>query len=48
VLLVRDPTVAANGVAYVIVLDWVGDEIAAIRDFRYAPYVIEGLTIERF
>ena len=48
VLLVDDPTVAASGVAYVIVLDWTGDEIAVIRDFRYAPYVMEGLTVERF
>ncbi len=48
VLLVDDPTVAASGVAYVIVLDWIGDEIAAIRDFRYAPYVMDGLTVERF
>jgi RNA polymerase sigma-70 factor, ECF subfamily len=48
VLLVDDPTVAASGVAYVIVLDWIGDEIAVIRDFRYAPYAMEGLTVERF
>ncbi|HZC58072.1 MAG TPA: sigma-70 family RNA polymerase sigma factor [Xanthobacteraceae bacterium] len=46
-LLVSDPTVAVNGVAYVIVLDWIGDEISAIRDFRYAPYVMEGLIVER-
>ncbi len=48
VLLVSDPAVAADGLAYVIVLDWIGDEVAAIRDFRYAPYVMEGLTVERF
>ncbi len=47
VLLVSDPAVAADGPAYIIVLDWIGDEIAAIRDFRYAPYVMEGLTVER-
>jgi RNA polymerase sigma-70 factor (ECF subfamily) len=45
VLLVRDPAVAADDVAYVILLDWAGDRIAAIRDFRYAPYVMEGLTV---
>jgi RNA polymerase sigma-70 factor, ECF subfamily len=48
VLMVSDPTVATNELAYVIVLDWTGDEIAAIRDFRYAPYVTEGLLVERF
>jgi RNA polymerase sigma-70 factor (ECF subfamily) len=48
VLMVSDPTVATTELAYVIVLDWVGDEIAAIRDFRYAPYVTEGLLVERF
>jgi RNA polymerase sigma-70 factor (ECF subfamily) len=47
VLMVSDPTVAPTELAYVIVLDWAGDEIAAIRDFRYAPYVTEGLLIER-
>jgi RNA polymerase sigma-70 factor, ECF subfamily len=47
VLLVSDPTIAAGRVAYVVVIDWAGDEIAAIRDFRYAPYVMDGLTVER-
>jgi RNA polymerase sigma-70 factor (ECF subfamily) len=45
---VSDPTIAAGSVAYVVVIDWAGEEIAAIRDFRYAPYVMEGLTVERF
>jgi RNA polymerase sigma-70 factor, ECF subfamily len=47
VLLVSDPTIAEGRVAYVVVLDWAGEEIAAIRDFRYAPYVMDGLTVER-
>jgi RNA polymerase sigma-70 factor, ECF subfamily len=47
VLLVSDPTVAAAGVAYVILLDWADDRIAAIRDFRFAPYVMESLTVQR-
>jgi RNA polymerase sigma-70 factor (ECF subfamily) len=42
-LLVNDPAVAHAAVAYVILFDWAGDRIAAIRDFRYAPYVIESL-----
>jgi RNA polymerase sigma-70 factor (ECF subfamily) len=28
-------------------LDWVDDRIVAIRDFRYAPYVVESLTVQR-
>jgi RNA polymerase sigma-70 factor, ECF subfamily len=47
VLLVSDPTIAEGRFAYVVVLDWAGEEIAAIRDFRYAPYVMDGLTVER-
>jgi RNA polymerase sigma-70 factor, ECF subfamily len=42
-LLVNDPAVADAAVAYVILFDWAGDRIAAIRDFRYAPYVVESL-----
>ncbi|QCP54862.1 sigma-70 family RNA polymerase sigma factor [Trinickia violacea] len=41
-LLASDPNVAAR---YVILLDWDGDRIAAIRDFRYAPYVAESLDV---
>jgi RNA polymerase sigma-70 factor (ECF subfamily) len=47
VLLVSDPTVAAAGVAYVILLDWADDRIVAIRDFRFAPYVMESLAVQR-
>lgn len=47
VLLVSDPTVASADIAYVIVLDWADDRIVAIRDFRYAPYVMESLVVQR-
>ena len=30
-------------IRYVVRMDWRGGEIAAIRDFRYAPYVMESL-----
>ena len=46
VLLVTDPAVAATGVAYVILLDWIDERIVAIRDFRYAPYVMDGLRVQ--
>ncbi|MEX3815063.1 sigma-70 family RNA polymerase sigma factor [Paraburkholderia sp. BR13439] len=48
VLLATDPVVADAGVAYVILLDWTDDDrIIAIRDFRFAPYVMESLTVQR-
>jgi RNA polymerase sigma-70 factor (ECF subfamily) len=47
VLLVGDPAVAARAVAYVILLDWTNDRISAIRDFRFAPYVMDSLSAER-
>lgn len=46
VLLARDPNVSSEEIAYVILLDWVDDRIVAIRDFRYAPYVMESLTVQ--
>jgi RNA polymerase sigma-70 factor, ECF subfamily len=35
------------GSRYIVLLDWAGDEIASIRDFRYAPYIMDELGIER-
>lgn len=43
VLLASDPTIS-TGAAYVIVLDWDGDRLATIRDFRYGTYAMEALT----
>lgn len=44
-ILVSDPTDAAAGVRWVVLLDWQDGRIAAIRDFIYADYVMEGLTV---
>ena len=44
-LLVRDPRKASGAITHVVVLDWAGDKIARIRDFKYAPYVMESLRI---
>jgi RNA polymerase sigma-70 factor, ECF subfamily len=42
-ILVFDPAAtAATGPKYFVLLDWQADKVASIRDFRYAPYVIEG------
>lgn len=46
-LLVSDPDDAADTVSYVVVLDWLDGRISAIRDFRYAGYVVESLAVTR-
>jgi RNA polymerase sigma-70 factor (ECF subfamily) len=48
VLLVSDPAAPASAVRYVVLLGWTNDgKVATIRDFFYAPYVIEGLRVLR-
>lgn len=42
-LLASDPAGAAA--SFVILIDWAGEQIAAIRDFHYAAYVMDGLEI---
>lgn len=44
-LLVSNPVDATDTVDYVVLLDWANDRIGGIRDFRYAKYVTDGLTI---
>jgi RNA polymerase sigma-70 factor (ECF subfamily) len=44
-LLVRNPADAPGTVRYVVLLEWAGDQIALIRDFKFAPYVRESLVI---
>jgi RNA polymerase sigma-70 factor (ECF subfamily) len=36
---------ADDAVRYVVLLDWSDGRIAAIQDFLYAPYVMEGLAV---
>jgi RNA polymerase sigma-70 factor (ECF subfamily) len=43
VVVIADP---ALGREYVVRLEWRGDQIAAIHDYRYAPYVAELVTLE--
>ncbi|HEY2708934.1 MAG TPA: sigma-70 family RNA polymerase sigma factor [Caulobacteraceae bacterium] len=42
-LLVSDPV---NGADYVVLLEWRGEHITAVRDYRYAPYVAEAVRVE--
>ena len=47
VLLVSDPADTSDAVKYVVILDWVNGRIDGIRDFRYANYAMDGLTVTR-
>ena len=44
-LLVRDPCDPSGPVTHVVLLEWAGAKIAVIRDYKYAPYVLERLQI---
>jgi RNA polymerase sigma-70 factor (ECF subfamily) len=46
-LLVSDPDDQTAAVRYVVLLDWRDGEIAKIRDFFYAHYVMESLAVAR-
>jgi RNA polymerase sigma-70 factor (ECF subfamily) len=44
-ILVFDPSELGAGPRYFMLLQWSGDKVATIRDFRHAPYVIDGAEI---
>src|SRR3954447_23495511 len=44
-VLVFDPHVSGAPPKYFMLLSWDGDKVAAIRDFRYAGYVIDGADL---
>jgi RNA polymerase sigma-70 factor (ECF subfamily) len=44
-LVVRDPGDPLAAPAYFVLLQWAGDRLTNIRDFRYARYAIEGAEI---
>jgi RNA polymerase sigma-70 factor, ECF subfamily len=46
-LLISDPADPSAAVRYVVLLDWKDGRIAAIRDFRFATYVMESLEVAR-
>ena len=41
-ILVFDPNDHASGPKYFMLLDWAAGKVATIRDFRHAPYVLDG------
>jgi RNA polymerase sigma-70 factor (ECF subfamily) len=46
-ILVSDPDDSTGRPRYFILVDWAGETIRSIRDFRYARYAIEGAEIVR-
>ena len=44
-ILVRDPSDASAALIYFVLLDWAGDRLSRIRDFRHARYAIDGAEI---
>jgi RNA polymerase sigma-70 factor, ECF subfamily len=41
-ILVFDPNEVGSGPKYFMLLEWSADKVATIRDFRHAPYIIDG------
>ncbi|HEY0852119.1 MAG TPA: sigma-70 family RNA polymerase sigma factor [Bradyrhizobium sp.] len=41
-ILVFDPNAREAPPKYFMLLGWAGDKVATIRDFRYAPYIVDG------
>jgi RNA polymerase sigma-70 factor (ECF subfamily) len=46
-LLGSDPADASGAVLWAVFLDWADGKITVIRDFKYAPYVMDSLTVSR-
>ena len=44
-ILVRDPRDVRGRPMYFVLLEWAGDRVSTIRDFRYARYATEGAEI---
>ena len=44
-ILVRDPGDASGAPTYFVLLDWAGDRLSRIRDFRHARYALDGAEI---
>ena len=44
-VLVRDPNAASRRPAYFVLLEWEGERLLRIRDFRYARYAMEGAEL---
>jgi RNA polymerase sigma-70 factor, ECF subfamily len=47
-VLVHDPDDPDGAPLYFILLDWTGDRLLKVRDFRYARYVTDGAELIDF
>jgi RNA polymerase sigma-70 factor (ECF subfamily) len=46
-ILVYNPANPAGPPTYFVLIEWRGDRLSTIRDFLYAPYVMDGADVER-
>jgi len=44
-VIVRDPRTPSRAPSYFILLEWMGDRVVNIRDFRFARYATEGAEL---
>jgi RNA polymerase sigma-70 factor (ECF subfamily) len=44
-LIVRDPADAGRVITHIVLLDWAEGKIAMMRDFKFAPYVMDGMAV---
>ncbi|MDQ6435881.1 RNA polymerase sigma factor [Mesorhizobium sp. LHD-90] len=44
-ILIRNPQAPEAGVRGFMLIEWLGEEVASIRDFRYASYAVDGADI---
>lgn len=44
-IIVRDPRDSSGKSTYFIVLEWAGERVSNIRDFRHAPYAVEAAEV---
>jgi RNA polymerase sigma-70 factor, ECF subfamily len=45
-LIVCDPADTDRAVTHIVLLDWADGMIVAMRDFKYAPYVMDGMAVQ--
>jgi RNA polymerase sigma-70 factor (ECF subfamily) len=45
-LIVCDPADTDRAVTHIVLLDWADGMIAVMRDFKYAPYVMDGMVVQ--
>jgi RNA polymerase sigma-70 factor (ECF subfamily) len=44
-VIVHDPRTPSHAPSYFILLEWAGDRLVNVRDFRFARYAAEGAEL---